>query len=52
MAIAIERGTVMARRTRRHRTWQRLGHLFTYLGLFAALVFVWIQRVREARAAA
>ena len=47
MAIALEGGAVVAGRARRHRFWQRVGHVLTYLGLFAALVFflgpfVWI----------
>ena len=39
MAIALERSAVGARRAKRHRVWQRVGHVMTYLGLFAALVF-------------
>ena len=39
MAIALERSAVGARRAKRHRLWQRVGHGLTYLGLFAALVF-------------
>ena len=39
MAIAIERGAVAASRAKRHRLWQRVGHVFTYVGLAAALVF-------------
>ena len=39
MAIALERSVVGARRAKRHRMWQRVGHALTYLGLLAALVF-------------
>jgi len=39
MAIAIERPRIVARRARRYRGRRGLGHVLTYLGLLAALVF-------------
>jgi len=39
MAIAIEHPRVAARRANRYHVRRRVGHLLTYLGLFASLVF-------------
>jgi multiple sugar transport system permease protein len=39
MAIALERSAVMTGRAKRLRLWRGLGHVLTYLGLAAALVF-------------
>ena len=64
MAIAIERPRVVARQAKRYRARRGVGHVLTYLGLAAALsyvivggvlaltlLFLWIQRIREVRAA-
>jgi multiple sugar transport system permease protein len=39
MAIAIERSGVATRRVNRHKIGRLMGHVFTYLGIVAALVF-------------